>query len=68
MVARLLVLAVLLVCTDAHARDRVEPGTYDLRICGASCAHGSTLLHGTLVLLAAPVRDVAGAPLVVCIP
>lgn len=61
--ARLLIPVMLLVCAAARARGDLAPGAYDLRICGPSCAHGSTLLHGTLVLLAAPVRDASGTPL-----
>lgn len=44
------------------------PGVDELRICGPSCAHSSTLVHGTLVLLAAPVRDAAGDRPIVGIP
>jgi hypothetical protein len=68
MSVRLLILLSLLIAADGHAGDDFVPGVYDLRICGPSCAHGATLLHGTLVLLPAPIRDAAGKPLTVGIP
>lgn len=68
MIARLLVLAMLLGCVDAAASERTVSGTYHLRICGPSCAHGKALLEGSLVLLDVPVRDASGAPLVVGTP
>lgn len=68
MIARLLIPAMFLLPTSGHAREHIQPGVYDLRICGPSCASGSTIAQGKLILLAAPVRDASGAPLSVGIP
>ena len=68
MITRLLIPAIFLLPASGHAQEHFQPGVYDLRICGPSCASGSTIAQGTLILLAAPVRDASGAPLIVGIP
>ena len=65
MTARALLLAMLMAPTGCLAGNAPGAGVYDLRICGTSCASGSPIAQGTLILLASPVRDASGAPLVV---
>ena len=65
MVARLVLLALLVMPAACLAAASSVPGTYEVRICGSSCADGPAVAEGRLVLLAAPLRDASGAPLMV---
>ncbi|MEI7037837.1 hypothetical protein [Fulvimonas yonginensis] len=61
MFARLLLLALLVAPAALAQAPPSVPGRYRLRICEGSCNAGVPWAEGTLVLLAMPMRDAAGA-------